>query len=222
MNDLNIKQEESIIGYMCFSSKKHRNGIPIQADGETVEYTGDLDKLISRGFYSCLNILDALYYGSTGEIFLTDSSGFVAHFEQHFGIENPRFVASKQTIIKRTNILDSLNKYLRDKAIEVAYLWEHPKNYQNTLLFLKGYREDLSKEVYSRAFKIYNNNLLAKSTREAAAISLNISSPLYSFKNMRFTISNLALRSYLLAKEVVDFPSSWSLLGEQLKEYLVI
>lgn len=153
------KAAESILAWH-FVGDRLRNGRHVPADGEILRFNGPL-YLCASGLHASELAIDAVRYAH-GEVVCRVLCAGVGDFTMD------KFVCSSRKILWRIDATETLRKFTRLCALDVAHLWEMPAIVRQ---YLETGEESISKAASSAAFDAANAPVAyyrAKAARAAA------------------------------------------------------
>jgi hypothetical protein len=101
-----------------FVGKTLRDGSPIPADGEWLEFTGKIE-LCRSGLHASRDPFDALRFAPGNTLCLVDCAGDVVESKD-------KLVCSRRRIVARMEARELLLYFARMQALSVVHLWDAP------------------------------------------------------------------------------------------------
>jgi hypothetical protein len=101
-----------------FVGKTLRDGSPIPADGEWLEFKGNL-KMCATGLHASKDPFDALSYAPGGTLCLVECAGEIIEGDD-------KLVCSRRKIVARMDATEMLRYFARMQALSVVHLWDPP------------------------------------------------------------------------------------------------
>ena len=102
-----------------FVGETLRDGSPIPADGEWLEYSGPV-VMCESGLHASIDPFDALQYAPGPVLCRVEVDGVV---QRH----NDKLVCSRRRIVARRDVTDMLRLFARQCASDVLHLWAAPE-----------------------------------------------------------------------------------------------
>ncbi len=115
-----------------FVGTKLRDGSPVPADGEWLQFDGKIS-ICNRGFHASRHVSDACKHAPGSILCLVDLDGEIQE-------QQDKICASRRRIVARFDAMELLHKDARESASSVLHLWNAPDVVVN---FLKTGNKEL-------------------------------------------------------------------------------